>query len=357
MPSFISSTPRALLFAVMLLLAHSALGENAFIDPLDQPAAVERQLSQKPLRDIARAGKRLVAVGSNGLIIFSDDQGQSWVQAPVPVSVDLNAVFFADATQGWAVGHGATILHSSDAGATWTKQLDGRALQALFVDYFNNRSGLAQESANSYLSAILDMTRPGTGQFFMGVWFDRAGNGFVVGPFGLLLGSGDGGKSWQPWNTRIDNNDLLHLTSIREVAGTLLVTGERGRVWRLDPATKRFESSETGYQGTLFGVTGVPGGLLAFGLRGHVFRSTDAGHSWTSVKSEFNAGITAGIALDNQRLVLVSQSAQAGISRDGGLSFNLLDVQQPSLFTGVIGLAGERIALVGLNGVTIMAAN
>ncbi|WP_080925267.1 YCF48-related protein [Pseudomonas fluorescens] len=357
--SGITSTGLKLASGAMLALALSlsalSVTAKSFVDPLDQPASTVLQAAQKPLRDIVNTGKRLIAVGDNGLIIFSDNQAGTWRQAQVPVSVDFNAVHFADEQHGWAVGHGAVILHSSDGGETWTKQLDGRQLEALVVDYFKNKSGLEPAQAESYLSAILSMSRPGPGQFFMGVWFDESGsNGFAVGPFGLIVGSHDGGKTWQPWNTRIDNNDLLHLTAIGEVGGRLFITGERGHVWSLDPGTGRFSALQTGYEGTLFGITGAQGALLAYGLRGHVFRSADEGHTWSPVKSDLTTGVVAGAALSGRGVVLVSQSAQVAMSRDQGGTFTPLDIQRPSLFSGVVGVSDHQLALVGLNGVTTM---
>ncbi|SEN43098.1 Uncharacterized protein SAMN04487857_11674 [Pseudomonas sp. ok272] len=358
--SAVTSTDRKLipgaLLALVLALSSVAVTANGFVDPLDQPARSVLQAAHKPLRDIVNTGKRLIAVGDNGLIIFSDDQAATWRQAQVPVSVDFNAVYFSDAQHGWAVGHGAAILHSSDGGETWTKQLDGRQLEAMVVDYFKGgQSGLEPARADSYLSAILAMSRPGPGQFFMGVWFDASGrNGYAVGPFGLIVGSHDGGKTWQPCNTRIDNDDLLHLTAIDEVGGRLFITGERGHVWVLEPGTGRFSARQTGYEGTLFGLTGDQGALLAYGLRGHVFRSTDQGQHWASVTNDFNNLVVAGAALSGQKMVLVSQSAQVAMSRDQGATFTPLDIQPPSLLSGVVGMSGDQLALVGLNGVTTL---
>lgn len=348
-------TPAWISLILVLLMTPFFASAASFVDPLDEVSAQMHDVTSKPLRDIVVAGERLVAVGDNGLIIYSDDHGQTWLQAAVPVSTDLNAVFFSDPLKGWAVGHGAAILHSTDGGKSWVRQLDGRTLEALFVDYFEHRSGLDTERAQSYLSALLSMTRPGPGQFFMGVWFDKAGtNGYAVGPFGLILGTQDGGKTWQPGNTSIDNDDLLHLTGVRQIEGALYITGERGRVWHLDQSSKRFVMGEVGYDGTLFGITGRDSTLLAYGLRGHVFRSINAGRSWASVSNDFAAGITAGTAVDGSGLVLVSQAAQVAISRDEGTTFELLDVPRPTLYTGVVSMTGGQLAMVGLNGVTTL---
>lgn len=360
--SRISSPGRRLISGLMLSATLAVSGpvhaDEAFIDPLDLPAATMTAVETKPLRAIANTGKQLVAVGENGLIVTSSDQGASWSQASVPVSIDFNAVHFSNDQQGWAVGHGASIVHTQDGGKTWTKQLDGRDLEKVITDYYRSgASGLSDDRAEVYLNAILDMTRPGPGQFFMGVWFDREGQtGYAVGPFGLFMGSQDGGRSWQPLNTQIANDDLLHLTAIAEVSGQLVITGERGHVWIRDNSSKFFNAQQTGYNGTLFGVTGQAGVILTYGLRGHVFRSTDAGLSWASVKNHFNTGVVAGAALPNGSMVLISQSAQVAATDAQGTQLTPLPISKPSLFTGVVGITDSQFALVGLNGVTTQSS-
>src|SRR3977135_3294331 len=97
---------------VALLLSGAALAAPP-ADPLQVPALPSRLAASSPLFAIARAGTRLVAVGQRGHVLLSDDDGTSWRQAAVPVSVDLTAVHFASPQRGWAVGHDGAILHSS----------------------------------------------------------------------------------------------------------------------------------------------------------------------------------------------------------------------------------------------------
>src|SRR5471030_2586830 len=70
------------------------------------------------LLDVTHAGTRLVTVGERGHILYSDDQGKDWTQAKVPSRQLLTALYFVDDKHGWAVGHDAQILASSDGGAT-----------------------------------------------------------------------------------------------------------------------------------------------------------------------------------------------------------------------------------------------
>ena len=70
------------------------------LDPLTSPSISVRNPAGVFLVAVASAGNRLVAVGEEGVIIYSDDNGQSWTQAQVPVSVNLTCVRFATPMQG-----------------------------------------------------------------------------------------------------------------------------------------------------------------------------------------------------------------------------------------------------------------
>ena len=67
---------------------------QGFVDVLDSPAQLSPLAQHGLLVGLASAGERLVAVGQRGHILFSDDHGQRWQQASVPVSSDLVAVHF-----------------------------------------------------------------------------------------------------------------------------------------------------------------------------------------------------------------------------------------------------------------------
>jgi len=337
-----------LLLAWMPFVAFAA----EFVDPLDQPAMRVNNPASEPLRAIARAGERLVVAGENGLVAWSDDDGQTWTQAEVPVSVDLNALYFSNERNGWVVGHGAVILHTQDGGENWKKQLDGRDLQELVVDWFNTTTDTDAETAQNYLSSILEMTRPGPDQLFMGVWFDQYGKGYAVGAFGLIMTSLDAGNTWQPANLKIDNNELLHLNAILDVDGIPWIVGELGTVWRLDTEQERFIAHSIGYQGTLFGITGHRDRLVVYGLRGNIFESTDAATSWQQLPTELRTNINTAAIVDDGAIVLASQSGQLLIHRDGDSRFSPLPAEL-SLYSDSLALAPGKLLLVGLNGVVV----
>src|SRR5512142_193863 len=82
------------LFIGALILAAATASSGG--DLLDVPAKKTPHAAYKMLLGVATAGKRLVAVGDRGIVTYSDDQGQTWLQADVPVSVMLTAVYFVN---------------------------------------------------------------------------------------------------------------------------------------------------------------------------------------------------------------------------------------------------------------------
>lgn len=315
----------------LLLSALGAAGAG-FIDVLDTPARLSNRASHSLINALARAGQRVVGVGQRGHIMYSDDQGKHWTQAKVPVSADLAAVSFPSARQGWAVGHDGVILHSADAGATWVRQLDGRALGALAGNHY------ARDTP------------------FLDVWFEDEQRGFAVGAFNLILRTEDGGASWQPWMERTDNPKGLHLNAMRMVGQDLYIVGEQGLVLKRSSNGSRFVLVPTPYQGSYFGVTGKGGTVIVFGLRGNAYRSVDAGRSWEKIATGVQVGLTAAAILPDERMVLLSQAGQVLLSSDGA-DFTLLKHAVPGPSSAVVTGAAGELLLGGVRGMRIQALN
>lgn len=296
-----------------------------FADVLDTPALRSDLAAHALMTGLTRAGERLVAVGQRGHIVYSDDGGQHWQQAAVPVSSDLVAVHFPVPQQGWAVGHDGVVLHSSDAGQTWSRQLDGRQVGPIMLDYY--RKQLADQPDDADLQARVAeaqrMVEEGADKPFLDVWFASEQVGYIVGAFNLIFRTDDGGQHWTPLLDRTDNPGALNLYAVRPAGADVFIVGEQGLVLKLDRASGRFVATPTPYNGSLFGVTGTPAMTLVYGLRGNVFRSTDGGANWTRVELGLPLSITASSVTRDGRIVLVSQAGHVLVSADEGRSFQL----------------------------------
>ncbi|HOM13641.1 MAG TPA: YCF48-related protein [Rubrivivax sp.] len=342
----------ALAAALALVCAVAAVRAAAPADPwrdvLDVPAAASPLAQRALINGIAQAGERLVAVGQRGHVLLSDDQGKSWQQAKVPASSDLVAVAFATPTQGWAVGHDGIVLRSDDAGASWARALDGRQAGAAMLDFYRREAArLVDEKASAALLQEAErFAAQGLENPFLDVAFENASTGWLVGAFGLIFRTTDGGASWQPMLHATDNPKALHLYAVRVVGGKVYVAGEQGLLLELDRASDRFRTVELPYKGTLFGITGTKRALLVHGLRGTLLRSIDAGRSWQAVDTGLQVGLTASHTDAQGRIAIASQAGHVLISRDDGASFAPVKLDPP-LPAAAVALVGPAAIVIG----------
>jgi len=72
-------------------------------------------------------------VGDGGVIGHTTDGGSSWITQTNPDTQgrSLYGVFFLDSNTGWAVGFNGIILHTTDAGTTWV--IEGTGLTTTFL--------------------------------------------------------------------------------------------------------------------------------------------------------------------------------------------------------------------------------
>lgn len=305
------------------LAAMAASGATQrWLDVLDAPALKSPLAARGLLNGLAPAGKRVVAVGQRGHILYSDDAGKSWQQADVPVSSDLVAVYFATPQAGWAVGHDGVVLHSVDAGRTWTRQHDGRP--------------------NAAENPLLD------------VWFEDERTGYAVGAFGLVLHTSDAGAHWEALPDAADNPKSLHLYAVRGIGDELYIVGEQGLLLKRDRATGRFRALESPYKGTLFGVTGNARAVVAYGLRGNVVRSGDGGATWQGLNTGVPVGLTAGTIDAKGRILLASQTGHLLASGDDGASFAPIKLDRPVPAAAVLAM-GSGLIVAGPRGAQALA--
>jgi len=339
--------------AATTALASPSSQHGPVVDVLDAPAAMTPLSARSLINGLARAGGRLVAVGQRGHVLLSDDQGRTWTQSQVPLSADLVAVTFPDAEHGWAVGHDGVVLHTDDGGRTWRTQLDGRRTGDLVLEHYTRHASTLFASDPRRAQAVLtDAKRFAEHSIetpWLDVWFSDASNGFVVGAFGMILHTTDGGRTWEPWLHAADNPKGLHLYAVRGIGTDVYIVGEQGLVLKLDRDAGRFRALELPYNGTLFGITGNERAVVVHGLRGSVLRSTDTGRSWQPVNTGLQVGVTASARTDDGHLLLVSQAGHVLVSRDDGASFAAAAVQRP-MPAAAVATAASAIVIGGPRG-------
>ncbi|MES2259482.1 MAG: YCF48-related protein [Pseudomonadota bacterium] len=287
-------------------------------DPLQRAALQAPRAARSVMLAVAAAGPRMVAAGERGIVLWSDDGAQKWQQAQVPVSVTLTALSFPSAQQGWAVGHGGSVLHTADGGKTWSLQLDGRAAAEVELK-------AAQASGDAQRVALAgQLVGDGPDKPFLAVHFWNEQRGFVTGAYGLAFGTQDGGKTWTSWSDRIDNPKGLHLNAAYADGDLVVLAGEQGLLLRSVDGGRRFDPVDTPYQGSWFAVTGQGDQVVIGGLRGNVFWSADRGRSFSASQLSLPVTLFSALASRHGPWLFVNQAGQLLSSGDQGRSLQLV---------------------------------
>lgn len=250
----------------------------------DAPATVPVSVKPRPAEIMPRAahalvmgvvdtGEHLIAVGDHGEILASND-GRGWAQLDVPVRSPLTAVSFADAKNGWVVGHDTVILHTGDGGKTWTLQ------------------NFQPELENPFLSVLaLDK--------------DHA---IAIGAYGLIYSTSDGGGTWAAVDSPVIKDAGLHMYSIKKLGnGDLFIAGEQGLLLDSSDGGKTWSKLKSPYEGTFFGAVPVGDkGVLVCGLRGNAFISRDVrGGKWDKIATTAPTSLFGCRSLDDKTVVMV----------------------------------------------------
>lgn len=298
-------------------------------DVLKLPAAKTEMADQAPVFAVRKFGDRYFAAGDRGHIIFSDDNGDTWTQANVPVRSTLLDVYFVNDKLGWAVGHEGVILHSSDGGLNWELQYDGLRYGEEGLAFY---TALAEEYPDNdlypYMIGEMEFAiEQGADKPFFGVVFYNELHGHAAGAYGMILVTRDGGKSWQHVLHHMENDDFYHIFDFTglPVAGKSFLVGEAGLLMVGDIHEERgVRVQSVPWEGSFFtAVTAADGAVVMGGLRGRMFRTDDQGFTWTVVEKPPTSALVALTLFEDGTLVAGGVAGEIMISKDNGFSFSM----------------------------------
>lgn len=218
---------------------------------------------------------RAVVVGYNGKILETRDRGRNWTVLSSGTDAALYSVRFIDENRGWIAGQDGLVLYTDTGGKSWTPQesnatfeeTDGAVKRAyLFgldalgdnVWAVGDRSVLTSSSdgGKTWRSRKVAMEADLSGgqslaaadPIFYDVKFVDDKNGWIVGEFGKIMRTRDGGETWkEQTKTLLEGTEFFDLLDLPTLFG----------VYALDPQQ-----------------------AVAAGLEAHIARTRDGGERW-----------------------------------------------------------------------------
>ncbi len=200
----------------------------------------------------------LLVIGST-----SFSQG-SWHSVDLPISNNLNSLFFTDSLTGWSVGDSGVIIYTNDGGISWEIQQSNTTNDIVNVFFLNNNIGWA--SSHNY----------------------------SVSPYGtVLLRTIDGGQNWITNNYEEENifiSTIFYLDSMRGWMGgtphALVSTIDGGITWNnavIDTSTLAFfPVLNINFYNEQYGY--ASGGI--FDIAGVIWRTNNGGERWYAINTD-----------------------------------------------------------------------
>ena len=317
-------------FAALTLAAAGAFVAGCHHEDVWEPLAEQKIYVADKFFDVyVPDAKRAVVIGYGGKIIETNDGGFTWNQIPSGTDLALYSIDFAkDKKTGWIVGQQGLILKTTDGGKTWAQQdaqpwLDASCrdpeerklrpedkpcqfayLFAVSVIDENNVAAIGDKSI--YLRShdggktwdvrtlkfsdegmAADLLLAYEDPVLYDVQFLDAQSGYIVGEFGKIYHTTDGGETWaQQQDSIMDDSvlDVLDLPTLFDV---------------------EFKDSNHG---------------IACGLDGRIAMTEDGGHDWNFVANnvpEYIDPFYSATTLPNGTRWVVGSSGQVVVAPPG----------------------------------------
>jgi len=216
-----------------------------------------------------------IVVGYGGKILLTNDAGFTWTQAPSGTDRALYRVHFVDANNGWASGQDGLILHTVDGGKTWQRQNSSTNVYLFSLHFLDHDHGwavgdksIAVETHNGGATWTLRKIVTATEKtesveeaaasqdpILYDVQFVDPNTGWVVGEFGKIFHTSDGGKTWTEQEQTLLGAEVVDILDLPTFFGVNFTDAQNG---------------------------------VAAGLEGKIARTHDGGATWKFEKMKLD---------------------------------------------------------------------
>jgi photosystem II stability/assembly factor-like uncharacterized protein len=215
----------------------------------------------------ALSPERALVIGYRGKVLETSDNGRTWNVIQTPTDRALYSIRFADQQNGWICGQAGLMLNTKDGGKTWTEQRTNTD-QYLFAVYpvsathvyaVGDKSTLVETTdgganwrprkiAQSTEDLSDDIALAVQDPIFYDIEFADEQHGWIVGEFGTIRHTADGGKTWVEQQKSLLGGGIVDMFDLPTLFGVHFVNNQEG---------------------------------VAAGLEGKIAHTQDGGNRWT----------------------------------------------------------------------------
>lgn len=278
--------------------------------------------TQVNLNGIAQPSANMAwAVGDKGTILHSKDAGATWTkQTAKGISLSLHGVSFIDNKQGWIVGEEGIVLHTKDGGETWTKIANPVSETLRGVQFLNDKLGYAVGDGFSLLRTndggkLWSPTSFRLDLDLYGLYFTSEKNGYVIGGKGSIAATDDGALNVTTQATATDQ-PIHGIFFFDDEEGWAV--GGNGQLLKKEKDTnwsRPSSGTDSGLRGVWF-ASKQRGWII--GMHGTILGTTDGGSKWVN---------EARMSFSNLRAITGHSATNALIVGDFGTILRLEEIK------------------------------
>ena len=292
-----------------------------------------------------------------------------WVRVNTNTFAWFRDVYFQDESRGWIVGSDGMMLSTEDGGKTWVQNRKFTTDTLLQVHFTNQSTGwllcernpfMRENRATSYLRKTVDGGRTWERLEFLDggrervtrLLFNRDGTATAFGEAGVFYRLQEDGITWKRTQTAI--HFLLldgsfaneSIGAIVGTGGTILFTEDSGLTWERSTVL----GDDDARLNSVFFTS--PKNAVAVGTKGRIFRATGGGRLWRQQDSGTQLNLNDVYFSSPNNGWAVGEEGVVIRTRDGGVTWTDVESHVTHKLEKIV-FAGERGWAVGYGGTLI----
>lgn len=256
------------------------------------------------------------------------------------VRQNLFGTCFVSDREGWMVGELGRIFHTADGGATWDRQDAGTKRPFLAVACIDARTAwVAGKEGVVYGTTDGGTTwtqaNTGSARHLFSLQFPTKERGHGAGDFGTMIHTEDAGRYWtvmqvppevqlpeSALDTGVDPGDVNLYAVAYADADHMWVVGEFGTIMASDDGGRTFRQQHGPVETTLFGVFFADAQRgWAVGLDSVILHTEDGGVTWTTQRAPVAQRLLYDVSVRGNLGWMVGSAGTILKSTDGGATW------------------------------------
>jgi photosystem II stability/assembly factor-like uncharacterized protein len=242
-------------------------------------------------------------------VLHSSDGGQSWREQLVETEHRLLGICFVNTEIGWVSGSGGLILRTIDGGRTWARQKSGTASSLVQIRFRDVTTGWAMSDDGEMLVTTDGGFDWGVHEIEVDQWvnyfdFSDSLHGWVVGESTQGYQTTDGGTTW------------------KSRGAELLALVDEPRIHTANFLGMEFTDSRVGYIAAMITPNRTSEEDPRAFRKGVVFKTTDAGASWTVVLARDGLELVGATFVGDDAWIIGTNGDEILHTTDGGKSWS-----------------------------------